>query len=43
MLFRSIVCTWVLMAVLTLGSVFIMRRLKAGEDRSSWQNLLQIM
>ena len=39
----TIVFTWVLMAVLTLGSLLVMRKLSTGEERSSWQNLLEIV
>ena len=39
----TIVFTWVLMAVLVLGSAFITRRLATGHERSRWQNLLEIV
>ena len=39
----TIVFTWVLMAVLVLGSAFITRRLATGNERSRWQNLLEII
>ncbi|MEO7916418.1 MAG: F0F1 ATP synthase subunit A, partial [Dokdonella sp.] len=39
----TIVFTWVLMAVITLGSALITRTLSTGEDRSAWQNLLEIV
>lgn len=39
----TILCTWALMAALTLGSALAMRRLSTSEDRSPWQNLLEIL
>lgn len=39
----TIVFTWVLMAVLTLGSVLVTHTLSTSEDRSAWQNLLEIL
>ena len=39
----TLVFTWVLMAVLVLGSALITRTLSSSEDRSGWQNLLEIL
>ncbi len=39
----TIVFTWVLMAVLTLGSMLVTRALSPSENRSAWQNLLEIL
>lgn len=39
----TIVFTWALMAVLTLGAALITRRLSASHERSGWQNLLEIV
>jgi F-type H+-transporting ATPase subunit a len=39
----TIVFTWAIMAVLAIGSKLITRRLSNGEDRSRWQNLLEII
>jgi F-type H+-transporting ATPase subunit a len=39
----TIVFTWVLMAILVLGSVLVTRSLADGEGRSGWQNLLEIL
>ncbi|MEO8757218.1 MAG: F0F1 ATP synthase subunit A [Devosia sp.] len=39
----TIVFTWILMAVLVLGSMLVTRHLADGEERSSWQNLLEIL
>lgn len=39
----TIVFTWVLMVVLTLGSWLITRGLTASHTRSRWQNLLEIL
>ncbi|PIQ29268.1 F0F1 ATP synthase subunit A [bacterium (Candidatus Blackallbacteria) CG17_big_fil_post_rev_8_21_14_2_50_48_46] len=39
----TLVSTWVLMAVLTLGSILITRKLSTGLERSRWQNLLEII
>ena len=39
----TIVFTWVLMLVLTLGAALITRRLATGHERSRWQNLLEIV
>jgi F-type H+-transporting ATPase subunit a len=39
----TIVYTWGLMLVLTIGSMLITRRLATGLERSRWQNLLEIV
>jgi F-type H+-transporting ATPase subunit a len=39
----TIVFTWGLMALLTIGSILITRRLSTGLKRSRWQNLLEIV
>jgi F-type H+-transporting ATPase subunit a len=39
----TIVFTWALMAVLTLGAALITRKLTTDHDRSRWQNLLEIV
>ncbi|MGT2509132.1 F0F1 ATP synthase subunit A [Cupriavidus basilensis] len=39
----TILFTWVLMGVLTLGSWLVTRRLSFGHRRSRWQNLLEII
>ncbi|NAX46748.1 F0F1 ATP synthase subunit A [Photobacterium halotolerans] len=39
----TIIFTWGLMAVLTLGSYLVTRRLSRGLKRSRWQNLLEII
>ena len=39
----TIVCTWALIAVLVLGSLLVTRSLSATEERSSWQNLLEML
>ena len=39
----TIVFTWGLMLVLTVGSAAITRRLSTNQDRSRWQNLLEIV
>ena len=39
----TIVFTWALMAVLVLGVALITRRLATGQERSRWQNLLEII
>ncbi len=39
----TIVFTWGLMLVLTVGSLLITRRLSTGLTRSRWQNLLEIV
>jgi F-type H+-transporting ATPase subunit a len=39
----TIVFTWALMAVLAVGSMLVTRTLSTGEDRSGWQNLLEIL
>ena len=39
----TIVFTWVLMAVLVMGSFLITRRLSTEHQRSRWQNLLEII
>ncbi|MET3900936.1 F-type H+-transporting ATPase subunit a [Devosia sp. UYZn731] len=39
----TIVFTWILMAVLVLGAALVTRRLSDGENRSPWQNLLEIL
>jgi F-type H+-transporting ATPase subunit a len=40
---ETIVTTWVLMAVLTLGSLVLTRRLSTDISRSRWQNALEII
>ena len=39
----TIVFTWGLMLVLTVGSILITRKLSTGLERSRWQNLLEIV
>jgi F-type H+-transporting ATPase subunit a len=39
----TIVYTWALMFVLAAGSKLVTRKLSTGLDRSSWQNLLEII
>ena len=39
----TIVFTWALMAVLVVGSSLITRKLSTGQQRSRWQNLLEIV
>ena len=39
----TIVFTWALMAVLSLGSMLITRSLSTDHERSRWQNLLEIV
>jgi F-type H+-transporting ATPase subunit a len=39
----TIVFTWALMLVLTVGSKLITRKLSIGLERSPWQNLLEIV
>jgi F-type H+-transporting ATPase subunit a len=39
----TIVFTWALMAALALGAALITRRLATGQQRSRWQNLLEIV
>ncbi len=39
----TIVFTWALMLVLTVGSLLISRRLSSGLHRSRWQNLLELV
>lgn len=39
----TIVFTWAIMLVLTLGSILITRKLSTGMKRSRWQNLLEII
>jgi len=39
----TIVFTWVLMAVLAMGSMMVARRLSTGEERTAWQNLLEML
>jgi len=39
----TIVYTWALMLVLTVGSWLITRRISTGLERSRWQNLLEII
>lgn len=39
----TIVCTWVLIAVLVIGSKLITRKLSTELSRSRWQNLLEII
>ena len=38
----TIVFTWALMLVLAVGSKLITRKLSTGQERSRWQNLLEI-
>ena len=38
----TIVMTWLLMAVLTIGAWLVTRRLTSAHERSRWQNLLEI-
>jgi len=39
----TIVFTWVLMLAMTLAAILITRRLSWNDDRSRWQNLLEIV
>ena len=39
----TIAFTWVLMLLLTGGSILVTRRLSTGMERSRWQNLLEII
>ena len=39
----TIVYTWVVMAVLVIGSWLVTRRLSSDEDMSRWQNLLEVL
>ena len=39
----TIVFTWALMLVLTVGSLIITRKLSPGLERSRWQNLLEVI
>lgn len=39
----TIVFTWVIMLVLAVGAKLITRKLSTGLERSSWQNLLEII
>lgn len=39
----TIAFTWVLILVLTVGSILITRKLTASHQRSRWQNLLEII
>ena len=39
----TIVFTWVVMAILVIGSWLITRKLSTGPDISRWQNLLEII
>jgi len=39
----TIVNTWLVMALLTLGSWLVTRRLSTGTDISRWQNLLEVL
>jgi F-type H+-transporting ATPase subunit a len=39
----TIAFTWALMAVLSLGSMLVTRRLSVGLERSRWQNALEII
>ncbi|MDZ4760227.1 MAG: F0F1 ATP synthase subunit A, partial [Alphaproteobacteria bacterium] len=39
----TIVYTWALMLVLAAGSMLVTRRLSTGQERSRWQNLLEIV
>lgn len=40
---ETIVTTWVLMALLTVGSILVTRRLRTGLTRSRWQTGLEIV
>jgi F-type H+-transporting ATPase subunit a len=40
---ETIVTTWALIALLTLGSIAVTRRLSSGPERSRWQNALEIV
>jgi F-type H+-transporting ATPase subunit a len=40
---ETIVTTWLLMAVLTIGSMLVTRRLSTDHARSRWQNALEII
>ncbi len=39
----TIVFTWALMIVLALGSMLVTRRLSPAEERTAWQNLLEML
>ena len=39
----TIVFTWALMLAMTLAAILITRRLSGSDDRSRWQNLLEIV
>ena len=39
----TIVCTWVVMAILVIGSWLVTRRLSTGPRISRWQNLLEMV
>jgi F-type H+-transporting ATPase subunit a len=39
----TILFTWLVMAILVLGSVLITRRLKSGLHMSRWQNMLEVI
>ena len=39
----TIVFTWALMLVLVVGAKLITRHLSTGDDRSRWQNLVEIV
>jgi F-type H+-transporting ATPase subunit a len=39
----TVVFTWVLMLVLTVGSILVTRKLSRDMQRSRWQNLLEIV
>ena len=39
----TIVCTWVVMAILVIGSWLITRKLSTGPKISRWQNLLEVV
>ena len=39
----TLVYTWVVMAILVVGSWLITRRLSSDEDMSRWQNLLEVL
>lgn len=39
----TLVFTWLIMALLTIGSWLVTRRLSSGERMSRWQNLLEVL
>jgi F-type H+-transporting ATPase subunit a len=39
----TILFSWVVMAVLSLGALLVTRRLSTGTDLSHWQNLLEVL